>query len=49
MMEGWIKKRIEDLTKTTSGGTPSRANKKFYNGEILWVKSGELNDDYINQ
>ena len=32
---------------TTSGGTPSRKRKDYYNGTIPWVKSGELNDGYI--
>ncbi len=47
MMEGWKIKRIEEIAKTTSGGTPSRTKKEFYNGEVLWVKSGELDDNYI--
>lgn len=47
MMEGWKIKRIEEIAKTTSGGTPSRTNKEYYNGDILWVKSGELDDNYI--
>jgi len=46
-MEGWEMKRIEELSKTTSGGTPSRKNKEYYCGDILWVKSGELEDNYI--
>lgn len=46
-MEDWKIKAIEEIAKTTSGGTPSRANKSYYNGNILWVKSGELKDNYI--
>jgi len=46
-MDGWKIKRIEELSKTTSGGTPSRKNKEYYCGDILWVKSGELEDNYI--
>jgi type I restriction enzyme S subunit len=46
-MEGWKIKNIEELSKTTSGGTPSRKNKEYYCGDILWVKSGELEDNYI--
>ena len=29
----------------TSGGTPSRSNRDFYNGSIPWLKSGELEDN----
>ncbi len=39
--------KISDIAMTTSGGTPSRGNVEYYNGEIPWVKSGELNDNYI--
>lgn len=47
MIEGWKIKKIEEFAQTTSGGTPSRTNKSFYTGNILWVKSGELDDNYI--
>ncbi|GAI26723.1 unnamed protein product, partial [marine sediment metagenome] len=46
-MEEWKTKKIQEFAKTTSGGTPSRKNKAYYNGSNLWVKSGELNDNYI--
>lgn len=48
MMEGWKIKSIEEIAKTTSGGTPSRTNKSYYNGNILWVKSGDLDDNFIS-
>ena len=47
MIEGWEIKTIQEIAKTTSGGTPNRNNKSYFNGNILWVKSGELNDNYI--
>lgn len=31
-----------------AGATPNRSNKSYYeNGDVLWVKTGELNDGYI--
>lgn len=39
--------RLGDFAETTSGGTPNRGNKAFYNGDIPWVKSGELPDGEI--
>mgnify|MGYP000089122281 FL=1 len=31
-----------------AGSTPNRSNKSYYeNGDVLWVKTGELNDGYI--
>jgi len=47
MTNGWQIKRVEEIAKTTSGGTPSRKNKAYYSGNILWVKSGELCDNFI--
>ena len=41
--------RLGGIFKITSGGTPSRKNKDFYeNGEIPWIKTGELKQRYIN-
>lgn len=38
---------IGNLCKTASGGTPSRSNLSFYNGDIKWFTTGELNDGYL--
>jgi type I restriction enzyme S subunit len=43
----WEVKKLGEVVKTTSGGTPSRKEAKFYNGTIPWVKSGELNQGLI--
>ena len=46
--KGWNYKRIYELYNTTSGGTPSRTNNSYYdNGNIPWVKTGELLDSLI--
>jgi len=47
--EKYETKILGNLTKTTSGGTPSRSNKSFWGGSIGWLKSGELNDGYITE
>lgn len=39
--------KISDIADTTSGGTPNRGIPEYYNGNIPWVKSGELKDDLI--
>ena len=39
--------KISSICKTTSGGTPLRSNIEYYNGNIPWLKSGELNDSII--
>ncbi len=43
----WRFETLSNFAETTSGGTPNRSETKYYNGDILWVKSGELNDGYI--
>ena len=45
--EGWENKKVKEVCDTTSGGTPSRSKTEFYTGDILWVKTKELNDDFI--
>ena len=45
--EGWEKKMIGEVCDTTSGGTPSRSKTEFYTGNIPWVKTKELKDDFI--
>lgn len=43
----WPRKKLGDVCKTTSGGTPPRGELNYYGGNIPWIKSGELNDGYI--
>jgi type I restriction enzyme S subunit len=39
---------LGEIGDWSSGSTPSRANKKYYeNGTIPWLKTGDLNDDII--
>jgi len=45
--QGWDRKSISDFFDTSSGGTPNRTNPDFYAGDINWVKTQELNDDFI--
>jgi len=45
--KGWEVKKLGEVCLTTSGGTPNRGNKKFYEGTIPWVKSGELDRGLI--
>lgn len=39
--------KIEDFCSTGSGGTPSRAKPEYYEGDIPWIKSGDLKDSKI--
>ena len=46
--KGWVWTKIGEIAYTTSGGTPSRKIKAYFNGNIPWLKSGELKDSFIN-
>lgn len=45
--DGWNYIKLGNLCNTTSGGTPSRREPKYYKGNIPWVKSGELDKGLI--
>lgn len=38
--------RIEELGQVSSGGTPSSTNPNYWEGNIQWYSSGELNDKF---
>ena len=44
--DGWEWKKLDDLAKFQSGGTPSRSNKTYWdNGNIPWVKISDITDE----
>ena len=46
--DSWEWVRMGDVGNWGAGSTPNRANHEYYNnGEILWLKTGELNDDIV--
>ncbi len=47
--DGWKWVKLGDVCQTTSGGTPSRSFPSYYEGNIPWVKSGDLNDGLISE
>jgi type I restriction enzyme S subunit len=42
-LNGWPARPIGEVFKVTTGGTPSRNNVTFWNGDVPWVKTGEVN------
>ena len=40
----WEEKKIGDICKTFSGGTPKTGVEKYYNGSINFIRSGEIHD-----
>ena len=43
--ENWEVKRLGDFSRFFSGGTPKSGNPLFYNGDIPFIRSGEINKD----
>ena len=45
--QGWIWTTLGDIGVWQAGGTPSRSNKFYFGGNIPWLKTGDLNDNFI--
>ena len=45
--EHWEVVRLDSVVKIVSGGTPSRNKPEYWNGDIPWVKTGEVNYNRI--
>lgn len=45
--EKWNLKNLGDIAETYSGGTPSTSIPEYYEGDIPWITSGDLNQGYI--
>ncbi len=39
--------RLTDLV--SSGGTPTSTNPDYYEGDIVWIQTGDLNDGYVTK
>ena len=45
--QNWSWTTLGKIGKWQSGSTPNRLNKDYYNGNIPWIKTGDLNNGYI--
>jgi len=45
--KGWKWKRVGELCDLQTGATPSRQKPEYYNGDILWLVSGDINQGVI--
>ncbi|WP_270666829.1 MULTISPECIES: restriction endonuclease subunit S [unclassified Aeromonas] len=44
----WPMVKLGEIFKITSGGTPSRSKREYYeNGSIAWIKTGDLHNKFI--
>ena len=45
--EGWEEKTLGELCSIIGGGTPSKKNSSYYNGDIPWATVSDMNCDYL--
>lgn len=45
----WNWAKLSNISQIESGGTPSRSEKKYWNGTIPWLKIGDLNSKRITK
>lgn len=45
--ENWEVETLSDINTIVTGATPLRSNNKYFNGNIPWVKTTDLNNSYI--
>jgi len=43
----WMWARLGYIGDWGAGATPARGNPEYYNGNIPWIKTGELNNSYV--
>ena len=46
--KSWCWCRLGNVGDWKAGSTPSRSNPEFYNGNIPWLKTGDLTDDFVD-
>ena len=44
---GWEWCRMGSIGEWGAGATPAKGNMEYYNGNILWLRTGELNNDVV--
>ncbi|WP_195471650.1 restriction endonuclease subunit S [Bacteroides xylanisolvens] len=45
--ENWVWTKMGQIGDWGAGSTPQRGNANYYNGNILWLKTGELNNEIV--
>ena len=45
----WTWMRLREFSSITAGGTPNRSEKKYWNGNIPWLKIGNMNGKYVDE
>ena len=46
--DGWEEKKLGEVCNVIGGGTPSKANSKFYEGDIFWATVRDMKGEIIS-
>tara|TARA_R110002020_G_scaffold105750_1_gene246414 strand:- start:2958 stop:4205 length:1248 start_codon:yes stop_codon:yes gene_type:complete len=46
--KGWEVCPLSEITKWSSGGTPSKSNKEYWNGDIPWISASSMKGHYYS-
>ena len=44
--DDWEQRKVSKITSSYSGGTPKAGNSEYYDGDIPFIRSGEIYDDH---
>ena len=44
--EAWEQRKVSEITTSYSGGTPKAGKAEYYDGDIPFIRSGEIYDEY---
>ena len=47
--EGWKRTQILEICEIIGGGTPSSSNDVYWNGDIPWISSSDINENNISE
>jgi type I restriction enzyme S subunit len=46
---GWGRKKLSEVARLSSGGTPSRGRPEFFGADHIWVKIGDLTEGIVSE
>ena len=46
--KGWEDYTLSEITKWSSGGTPSKSSKEYWNGDIPWISASSMRGHYYS-
>ena len=49
MKEDWVEVKLGEVCNFIGGGTPSKANLSFWNGDLPWASIKDIKGDFLNE